>query len=185
MGSVGIALVETPVEQDEDGAYHPAADATPVTDGLEFRDVMPGDTVPKDPTVVLDADSHDAYIRVRMEYVVPEGSTITEEDLEILDTALRARILEDARWYYDAGDDVYYYSEVLTNSEPDANAAALFTEVTIPGAWLNNTAGQEFRIALTAEAIQAENLNEVIAANTNADGQITGWGDAAAASDLN
>lgn len=140
MGHVDVSLTET----DSGGGI--------TGDGLVFEDVLPGQTVEKDPTVTILEGSLDAYVRVRMDVVTEEDSTITADDLSLLETRLRQQIVSDGSWYYNGDEDCYYYSRPLSAGE----SAQMFQTVTIPGEWVNNTAEQTFRIELQAEAVQAD-----------------------------
>lgn len=167
MGHVDISLTENEVTKDENGDYI-VDDTKPVTEeGLEFEGVLPGDTIPKNPTINLLEGSVDAYVRIKMDITAAAESTITQADLDVLETNLRAQILEDANWYYNAADGYYYYTPVLSAEE----SAVLFETVTIPGEeWKNNTADQSFTIALQAEAIQADNFIPDMTGT-----QVSGW----------
>lgn len=127
-------------------------------EGLSFEKVLPGQTVEKDPTVYVQDGSADCYVRMAVEVSAEEGSTITAEDLDKLETALNAYILEDEYWYYNAEDEYYYYALRLS----EGGSALLFDKVTIPGAWKNNTADQKFSIVISAEAIQADYTEDII-----------------------
>lgn len=169
MGHVDINLTEHQVVKNEDGQW--VADETvPVTsEGLQFTDVYPGETVDKDPTVTITEDSGDAYVRVRLD-IVYEGSTFTADDMAALQANIDREIAESGDWYK-AADGYYYYNTALTQEAP---SAVLFEEVTLPGAaWKNNTASQSFSIQLQAEAIQREYFNPT----TDDNGMITGWVD--------
>ena len=156
MGHVDITLTENKVHKDQAPDKWVQEEGTDaITDkGLEFNDVLPGETVPKNPTITLVDDSVDAYVRIKMEITAPAGSTITPEDLSVLETKLRAQILkENPNWYYNSKDGYYYYNGKMSSGD----AIALFESVTIPGEeWGNNTADQSFSIVLQAEAIQAD-----------------------------
>lgn len=140
MGHVDVTLTETDSSGEITG------------EGLVFEDVLPGQTVEKDPTVTILEGSLDAYVRVHMDVVTGDDSTITADDLSLLETRLRQQIVSDGSWYYNETEDCYYYSQALSAGE----SAQLFETVTIPGEWVNNTAEQTFRIRLQGEAVQAD-----------------------------
>lgn len=157
LGHVDIVLTET----DSDGNI--------TSDGLVFEDVLPGQIVDKDPTVSIVEGSADSFIRMKMEMVTGDDSTITKKDLDLLENNLRDEILKDSDWYYNEAEDFYYFNQTLSAGE----SATLFEKVTIPGEWLNNTAGQSFAIQLQGEAVQAAYFTPV----RNEEGtQIISWG---------
>ncbi len=163
MGHVDITLYET----DDDET---TADVLEITkDGLKFEDVMPGDTLDKDPSVKVNAGSADAYVRVKMNLVKADDSTITDDDLYALRKAIKEDVETSGLWYYNPEGEYFYYKEKMTtNSAP----AVLFDTVTIPASWGNNTANQSFTIEIKAEAIQADHFEPVVE-----DGFITSWGE--------
>lgn len=164
MGHVDITLYET---DDND-----ASDEVEITeDGLKFENIMPGDILDKDPSVKVNAGSADAYIRVKMDIVPAEGSTITADDFCLLRESIKADVAESGEWYYNPDGEYFYYKEKMTT---DSDAAVLFDTVTIPTAWGNNTADQSFTIEIQAEAIQADNFEPVRDEST---GLITSWGE--------
>lgn len=161
MGHVDITLYETQ-------KYGNEVEIT--EEGLVFEDVLPGDSLDKDPSVILNAGSADAYIRMQMEIVPAEGSMLTEDELKELAQAIREDVESSGDWYYEPLGGYYYYKNIMTT---DSNPAVLFDTVTIPNSWGNNTAGQTFMIQIRAEAIQADNFDPVVDAQTNL---ITSWG---------
>ena len=165
MGHVDITVYET-------DDYKETDDIIEITEeGLTFENVMPGDVLDKDPSVKVNAGSADAYIRVKMELVTAEDSKITADDLAVLRNAIIADVENSEEWYYNTTDKYFYYQKIMTT---DSNPAVLFDTVTIPTSWKNNTAGQEFNIEITAEAIQADNFTP---AKITVEGKevITGW----------
>lgn len=161
MGHVDITLYETDYTGDE---------ARITEDGLTFENVMPGDVLDKDPSVKLNAGSADAYVRVKMDIVPTEDSTITEDDLYELREAIKADVAESGSWYYNPEGEYFYYKDVLTT---DSNTAVLFDTVEIPVTWGNNTADQTFTIELRAEAIQENHFKPIVDEQTKL---ITSWG---------
>lgn len=170
MGHVDITLTENEVEKNDDGDYVIVGEDVVTEEGLTFDGVLPGDTIPKNPTVTAADDSMDAYIRVKMDITSDGG--ITEADIAALETGLRSEITNGTGWYYNSADDCYYYNAPLTAGA----SAVLFETVTIPAKeWTNNTADQSFTIKLTAEAIQADNIDWAAYIEG---GYITSWPDA-------
>lgn len=168
MGQVDIKLTENKVYKDtQTGEWVQQTEKDAITeDGLQFTEIYPGETLPKNPTVTVNSDSANAYIRMKMTVETKETSTISAEDMSLLESNLKQQILQNTKWFY--SDGYYYYSDVTKAGE----TAVLFDRVTIPAEWKNNTAKQSFAIKLKAEAIQANHFTPV----TNTQGQITSWG---------
>lgn len=167
MGHVDITLTENNVTKDEDGEYVPTGDTTDVTEeGLQFEDVVPGQTVPKNPTITVAEDSENCYVRAT---VVVESDDIAAEDLEKLETALTAQITADGSDWTANADGYFYYGKELSAKE----TAVLFETVKIPGEWDNAVADKSFSIKITAEAVQSKYVDDVL--TKDADGNVTGW----------
>lgn len=132
MGHVDVELTE-PGFDTEDG-----------TADNKISDVTPGQVIAKDPTITLDAESLDAYIRVKL--------TVDGLDDNAAKEVLGALDIQDG-WTLVNG--YYYYADPLTQEN---KSATLFTEVTIPYEWNNDYAEAEFTIDVAVEAIQADNL---------------------------
>lgn len=138
-------------------------------EGLTFDNVMPGDVLDKTPQILLNADSQDAYVRMKMD-IETTGGNITEADIEELRQGLTEDITgTDTGWYLGA-DGYYYYNDALSAGEQ----VTFFETVTIPTDWKNNTADGTFTIKLTAEAIQAANVTP----ETTPAGMISAWPEA-------
>lgn len=114
-------------------------------DNNEVKDILPGETIIKDPTVTVSEGSADAYIRTTLTV-----GNLTEEQTE----ELLAGIVINAGWYYNAEDGYYYFNRKLAAGE----SATLFNQVTVPENWGNETADLSFQIIVSAEAIQADNF---------------------------
>ena len=162
MGHVDITLTENEVEVDEEtGEYVQKDDETAITEeGLGFEDVVPGQTVPKNPTVTVAEGSEDAYIRVQLTF---EGLDNTQKEqllagIEILDG-----------WTL-ANDGYYYYKEAVSAED----SVVLFEEVTIPGAWGNEMAEKEFKILVNADAIQADYVDDILVIDQTS-GDVIAW----------
>ena len=148
MGDVKILLAEP--------AWKPA-------DGLGM---LPGDTVDKDPTVKeLKGNS---YMRIKMEIVENDGTAIT--------SAARIKLIKDTITGLDTtkftldttrptptDPSVSYYNYVGILSE--GQTAILFTGIAIPVGYKSAdiTLMGEYKIKLTAEAIQSDNLTQAAA----------------------
>mgnify|MGYP003157575144 FL=1 len=134
------------------------------TTGKDYTNVNPGDVLDKDPTVTLDKESEDAYVRVSINYegLTKEQALAIENNLDI-----------SAGWT--KSEDGYYYNEILSNKTGAINSSKVFSKVTIPTEWGNEIAGITFNINVKAEFIQSDNFTPV----TDEAGNITGWGNVA------
>ena len=135
------------------------------TTGKDYTNVKPGDVLDKDPTVTLDKESEDAYVRVSINY---EG--LTKEQVLAIENNLDI----SAGWTK-SEDGYYYYNEILSNKTGAINSSKVFSKVTIPTEWGNEIAGITFNINVKAEFIQSDNFTPV----TDEAGNITGWGNVA------
>lgn len=135
------------------------------TIGKDYTNVNPGDVLDKDPTVTLDKESEDAYVRVSINYegLTKEQALAIENNLDI-----------SAGWTK-SEDGYYYYNEILSNKTGAINSSKVFSKVTIPTEWGNEIAGITFNINVKAEFIQSDNFTPV----TDEAGNITGWGNVA------
>ena len=143
LGKVDISLqedYELDDTEDEKATYVEDEDGN-IT-GIEYDDVVPGDDLIKDVTVVVAEDSRDAYIAVRISFT---GLDDVEElpELNIVDG-----------WTYDEENDLYIYDEIVSAED----VINVFDTVSIPTTWGNEFAEAEFGIEITAYAVQAENL---------------------------
>lgn len=132
------------------------------TTGRDYSNVKPGDVLDKDPTVTLDKDSLDAYVRVKIDY---EG--LNDNQASAIEAALD---IQDG--WSKSDDEYYYYKNILSNRSDMEQSSTLFTKVTIPTEWGNDEADMTFNIEATAQFIQADNFTP----DKDADGNITGWG---------
>ena len=132
------------------------------TDEHMRDDNTTGDVLDKDPTVTLDKESEDAYVRVSINYegLTKEQALAIENNLDI-----------SAGWTK-SEDGYYYYNEILSNKTGAINSSKVFSKVTIPTEWGNEIAGITFNINVKAEFIQSDNFTPV----TDEAGNITGWG---------
>ena len=147
-------------------------------EGLPFEKVIPGQILEKEPKVVLDPESADAYVRVK---VMIEGNEMLvfnevlnkneySKEAKALDDLLKASIEENG-WKLNS-DGFYYYKDQLTQTNKEA---LLFETLTIPTSWNNLMADKTFTVKIQAEAIQADYLEDDITISDNATGNIIGW----------
>ena len=151
MGHVDINLTENKVEKDADGEYVPVGETELTEEGLTFEDVVPGQTVPKNPTITVEEDSENCYVRAT---VTVESQDIDKDVLDLLTKKLTDQILSTAgsNWTYNDKDGYFYYGSELKAAEK----AVLFETVTIPGEWDNAVADKSFSIKIAAEAVQSK-----------------------------
>lgn len=126
-------------------------------EGGEIEGKMPGDVIPKDPTVSLEDGSLDAYVRMTMAAEIrnlPEGyEPETDAYKKVMDELMAGISFNTDSWYYVEEDGYYYYNDIVTSDKP---SVPLFNDVTIPFIWGNDFENCVIDIDLTAEAIQAD-----------------------------
>lgn len=172
-GNVNITISENKVERKEGSIdYVRTDDVVYVNKGLEFDNIIPGQTVPKNPTVSLVELSRDAYIRVTLDVV--SDDELTNTNFKALLATFKEDLLESIdnkpEWVL-GSDNKLYYQQKLTKSNP----AKLFDTITIPTSWNNFAANCKFSITIQAEAIQADYLDKSIQMNTNNVPEISNW----------
>lgn len=124
-----------------------------------ITNVLPNQSITKDPTVTVQEGSEDCYLRVQ---ITTTGLT-PEQEQQILETAN----IKD-NWLM--GTDGYLY---LQDKAEAKDVIPVFDTITIPAAWGNEVADLKFEINILAEAIQADYFEPM----TNEVGEITGWVD--------
>ena len=156
MGNVNIDLVET--------------DGTDTSQtGLEYTGIVPGDKLTKKATINVDKNSKDCYVRVKIEVTAAEGANEDfEANVESADFLKKQLNIDTDSWYHSSSNGYYYYQEVLKAGD----SIDIFDTVTIPTSWGNEAADQSFDIAITVEAIQADNFTPT----KNDNGKIRSWG---------
>ena len=167
MGHVDINLTENKVEKDADGEYVPVGETELTEEGLTFEDVVPGLTVPKNPTITVEEDSENCYVRAT---VTVESQDIDKDVLDLLTKKLTDQILSTAgsNWTYNDKDGYFYYGSELKAAEK----AVLFETVTIPGEWDNAVADKSFSIKIAAEAVQSKYVDDVLVKDGE---KVIGW----------
>ena len=167
MGHVDINLTENKVVKDADGEYVPVGETELTEEGLTFEDVVPGQTVPKNPTITVEEDSENCYVRAT---VTVESHDIDKDVLDLLTKKLTDQILSTAgsNWTYNDKDGYFYYGSELKAAEK----AVLFETVTIPGEWDNAVADKSFSIKIAAEAVQSKYVDDVLVKDGE---KVIGW----------
>ena len=155
MGHVDIELEEPHFDKAKDDEGNPNPDFDGTEDN-KISKVLPGQVVPKDPTITVQKGSADAYIRAQVKY---DG--LTKEQIADLQLTLEPDWTE--------GTDGYYYYNKIVKAD---DKVVLFKEVNIPKTWGNDVADMTFEINVFAEAIQADNFEPVKTGEA-----ITGWGE--------
>ena len=178
VGNVGIDLFETKVQKVHDKWEFVPDDAH--VEGNTYEGVYPGATLPKDPTVTLDAGSSNAYVRMKVTFT--NGDAWQAAGVEDLRTLVSASI-DPAKWSVDDGvmelatGDItftYTYQDMLVDAEGQNSTDRLFDSVYIP-AYLDGedmaaiAEGGNFQINIKAEAIQADGFDSAAEAFTAMD----------------
>lgn len=146
MGAVGIAIKETTT--DGSGAEIPWSEGGVIG-------AMPGDVTPKKVTVVNNADSQPAWIRVKAEISMncpnaPEGFNP--------DLSLVTLDYNTTDWTY-GGDGWYYYNVPLAAGE---ETEPLFTTVTLSLTMGNEYMDATVAVDVTAQAVQSANNGDSV-----------------------
>ena len=159
LGKVDISLSESSKDDE----------AERIEQGFKFVDVLPGQTISKEPRVTVSEGSQPCYIRIKLKLssTPVEGRTtgITEENMKALVSGLKL----GANWTLNS-DGYYYYGLPLTAGQSSSN---LFDQVTIPSNWGNATAGCTMNMDIQAEAVQSDYSDSIIEKGTA--GNVTGW----------
>ena len=134
---------------------------------MEFTEILPGDVLPKDPTIKNTGD-YDQWIRVYVtfdEWSKINAACANQGISNDLRTWLNVNYGLATPAWTTVGDGVvsgdtvtyvYYYNYKLVKDQ----SAVLFTTVTIPGEFEQNDmkfASGDFSITIKAEALQADN----------------------------
>ena len=141
-GNVDITL-------DEDGGDDGVADK----DGLKYEDVMPGDVFDK--KVTIGNEGNDAYVRATIEV-----TGINMNETEAIEFMKDNQKVSGLVWAYDAekGASTAIVEYNGTFSE-DAADWVIFDSIKVPESSDNNYTNKTFNIKVTAEAIQAANID--------------------------
>ena len=112
---------------------------------------MPGVTYDKVVSVTNEADSQNAWVRIKLEKVIELAQGVEAEinpSLAIINLPKE----EGSKWVKDG--DYWYYTDILKPSETTEN---LFETVTIDKNMGNEYQNSTVKILVTAEAVQADN----------------------------
>lgn len=167
VGNVKIKLDEKDIK---------ATDGSRTENGNAYT-IYPGASVEKDPTVT-NVGENDAYVRVKV--VANNVKTLAAQLGQSVDLATIFTGFVDAKWTL-AGTPtvsadgetytyVYNYKTVLAKGQ---STGALFTNVVIPST-ITNMGDKTITITITAEAIQADGMNDAADAFTKLDAQLNG-----------
>jgi predicted ribosomally synthesized peptide with SipW-like signal peptide len=135
------------------------------------NDVMPNQPIVKDPTITNEG-SHDAYIRCKV--TVSGDEKMTADHIA---EVIKGLNINSGDWVL--SDGYYYYQKPLPKIDEDStkHSVQFFTTFTVPETWDNTMADTRFKIAISAEAIQADYFTPT----KDADGKYIGWNYSAAA----
>lgn len=138
--------------------------------GESGQNILPGDWVAKNPTVTIDQDSADVYVRFLVEFAYTDDNS--SQFLESLDESKPYQIEEME--FYKLNDSGQYERVILEETGnpheyyfivPDSLSAGetytLFDHVQIPHSWGNEVAGVQFAVKVKAEFVQADNFENL------------------------
>ena len=117
----------------------------------ELKGVMPGVTYDKVVSVTNEADSQNAWVRIKLEKVIepaPDVEAKNDPSLAIINFPKE----EGSKWVKEG--DYWYYTDILKPGETTEN---LFETVTIDKNMGNEYQNSTVKILVTAEAVQADN----------------------------
>ncbi len=118
-----------------------------------LRDVVPNQEIEKDPTITLQSGSEDAYVRVKIDV-----TGLSDDEKAGIIASIEENLNEG--WVKGDSDDLYYFTSVMSLS--GTTTTKVFEQIKIPATWTNTSANKEFNIVITAEAIQADWLEDGI-----------------------
>ncbi len=176
MGHVQITLEEPEFEKQTNSSY-------------KVEDVMPTQVIIKDPTITVDTASEACYIRVKIvmsgfEELPADSKKTKEAYYQELEEQLRVKsgnqyiAMEEFGWIK-SGDYYYYTGGAEKGICKPKDVIPVFSRLTIPRSWDKDIADQEFKITISAEAVQAahfeptQNGNKIEWLMTRDDGTVT------------
>jgi hypothetical protein len=156
-------------ELKDDGTLDTSKEVTENT----YTGIMPGDTLPKDPTI-RNTGTLDAYVRVHITFTkAAEWELILGEDTQLtsmLDLPENLQSCSDTAEVDESKDSItydYYLKNTATEDILKAgDSQQLFSTVSIPGSLKEADLQKidEFEIQISAEAIQTKNVGDRIEA---------------------
>ena len=163
LGKVNITITER--TNDTDASVQ--KDESGIVTGIKYTGIMPGDTISKEPIVIVENDSSDAYIRAK---IVVEGIDGAYSEQDGLSDYLEQITFntKDCDWIL-SEDGYYYYQKIVDSNEN--NRISVFTETNIPTSWGAEIRNKSFAVKVHAEAIQSEYMTPIRDNNNN----IVGW----------
>ena len=117
----------------------------------ELKGVMPGVTYDKVVSVTNEADSQNAWVRIKLEKVIepaPDVEAKNDPSLAIINFP------KESKWKWVEDEDYWYYTDILKPGDTTEN---LFETVTIDKNMGNEYQNSTVKILVTAEAVQADN----------------------------
>lgn len=181
-GKVGLTLDEAPVQKNEETGDYEAQEGDRVH-ANEYADVYPGNVLDKDPTIVLDSDSKDAWVAAK---IVITGAGVYElfqsgygDYLDITkDDIITGGLIDKTSGNFEEWEGMLKATGAGFVIAQDANKAAntwtlylylteiqsagddtvLFEKITIPDTWKNQEMEwfDGMSIDITAYAVQAD-----------------------------
>ena len=117
----------------------------------ELKGVMPGVTYDKVVSVTNEADSQNAWVRIKLEKVIEPALGVEAESDP---TLAIINFPKESKWKWVEDEDYWYYTDIL---KPDETTENLFETVTIDKNMGNEYQNSTVKILVTAEAVQADN----------------------------
>lgn len=126
--------------------------------------VLPGETIDRATAVILDGESPEAYIRVRLDFGGILGEIPSAEKGEKQREWIRELRdgIDFCGGWLEGEDGFYYYQEKVA----PGSIIPVYQRITIPENWDNEIAEKAFTIELSAEAVQADCLEPWLAGGT-------------------
>lgn len=124
----------------------------------QVTELLPGQTIEREPVIVVDGESPDVYIRVWLSFGGILGEAEEESGEERRERLARIRELEDGidfcEGWLEGEDGFYYYQEKVEHG----SLVPVYDRIAVPEKWDNRIANKTFTIELSAEAVRADRL---------------------------
>lgn len=133
MGKVNVELTEPKFSEN-------------TSNSNKMNEVVPNQSIEKDPTITVLEDSSDAYIRAKISF---KGLT----EAQVQDLEANIHFIDG----WEKQVDGYYYFQTAKLTAGDS--VVLFDSLVIPDKWGNEISSLTFEINIVAEAIQADNFS--------------------------